>query len=68
VMAAVLVNMFVTDLLQSLSALGLVIVGAIVYLLVFWEKAADGKLPAVPASSDAIREGDPPIRPNADRR
>ncbi len=41
VMAAVLVNMFVTDLLQSLSALGLVIVGAIVYLLVFW-----GRTPA----------------------
>ena len=36
VMAAVLVNMFVTDLLQSLSALGLVILGAVVYLLVFW--------------------------------
>ena len=41
VMAAVLVNMFVTDLLQSLSALVLVVIGAIVYLLVFW-----GRTPA----------------------
>jgi amino acid transporter len=69
VMAAVLVNMFVTDLLQSLSALGLVVFGAVVYLLVFWGKTADGRLPE-PAvhASDAIREGDPPIRPKRDGR
>lgn len=32
VMAAVLVNMFVTDLIQSVTALGLIVVGAIVYV------------------------------------
>jgi amino acid transporter len=35
VMAAVLVNMFVTDLVQSLAALGLIAVGAAVYVVVF---------------------------------
>jgi amino acid transporter len=35
VMAAVLCNMFVTDLLQSLVAVGFIVVGAIVYFIVF---------------------------------
>jgi basic amino acid/polyamine antiporter, APA family len=41
VMAAVLVNMFVTDFYQSLSALGLVVIGAIVYLLLFWGRTPE---------------------------
>jgi basic amino acid/polyamine antiporter, APA family len=50
VMAAVLVNMFVTDLLQSLSALGLIVVGAIVYLLVFWRGTQAPDLERTPVS------------------
>jgi amino acid transporter len=50
VMAAVLVNMFVTDLLQSLSALGLVILGAVVYLLVFWGRAPTPQPEPAPAA------------------
>lgn len=43
VMAAVLVNMFVTDWIQSLSGLLLIFVGAEVYLRVFWGRTPEGK-------------------------
>jgi APA family basic amino acid/polyamine antiporter len=51
VMAAVLVNMFVTDLAQSLGALGFVVIGAVVYLLVFW-----GRTPASSPVASALTE------------
>src|SRR5262249_52506653 len=59
VMAAVLVNMFVTDLTQSLAAVALIAVGAIVYFTVF------GNAPTAeaPPDSEAIRAGEPPVRP-----
>lgn len=50
VMAAVLVNMFVTDLRQSLTALGMVIVGAIVYAVVFGGRTPARQPEPAPAS------------------
>ncbi len=57
-MALVLVNMFVTDLLQSLIAVGFMIVGAIVYFLVFGHRA-----PTLALKPEAIAKGEPPIQP-----
>jgi amino acid transporter len=62
VMAGVLVNMFVNQLVESVVAVGFIGVGALVYLVVF------GMRPVVQAarlheSSTEFREGEPPYRP-----
>jgi basic amino acid/polyamine antiporter, APA family len=62
VMAAVLVNMFVNQLMESLIAVGFIGVGAIIYAVVFGMRAVE----PVPASDrDAIRAGAPPYRPGS---
>jgi hypothetical protein len=43
VMGAVLVNMFVTEPVHSLSALGLIVVGAVVYVVMFSGRAPERK-------------------------
>lgn len=64
-MGAVLVNMFVTDLKESLIAVGFIATGAVLYLVVFAFRAAP-PLESAAAPADGIRAGDPPIRTKSD--
>lgn len=63
VMTLVLVNMFVTDLLQSLIAVGFVAAGGCVYLIAFGTRPGGQ---ATPLPENAIRPGEPPLRPQQD--
>ncbi|MBI3822730.1 MAG: amino acid permease [Planctomycetes bacterium] len=65
VMAAVLVNMFVTQRTEALIAVGFMGVGAIVYAVVFGTRPAAPVVQSAPLHepTDGIREGDPPLRP-----
>jgi len=59
-MTAVLGNMFYTQTVEALIAVGFMMVGAIVYYVLF------GSMPAPSsalANADGIREGEPPIHP-----
>ena len=65
VMAGVLVNMFVNQLVESLVAVGFIGVGALVYFVVFGMRPGSPVVQAarLHESSGGFREGEPPYRP-----
>ena len=56
VMGAVLCNMFYTQRTESIIAVAFIGLGGVIYYVVF------GSRPTPPVPSDAIREGDPPMK------